>query len=192
MSKKLTIEVIERAAKQTGIDDAHRVKLLEMLADMTADESDEEKPPAIKKQFVVILSDPVGRFTPEFMEASGLGALVCWVVQIPEDASPHTAPNRIYESAHHFNTTKKGRLLPVQTVGETLENVGGKITEEQGLWIKTRVPVYAMPVNGEIPGTPSILSDADRGIKNMSVTIRTKDAAVRVDADGIHNVTPAA
>lgn len=155
MSKKLTIEVIEKAARETGIDDAHRRALLEMLADMTT-EVDEEKPPAIKKQFAILISDPAG-VLPDC-------DLVGWVLQIGESESVMTTEERIANGAHLFNTTKKGRLMPVQTIGEAIENVPTKHFKEYGVWVKTRVPVLMLKTCNEIADTPSILSDADRGI----------------------------
>jgi hypothetical protein len=162
MTKKLTTELVEQAAKQTGIPDDQRLALIQMLAHMTTDEADEEKPPAVKKQFVFMLADPTGRFTPEFIESSGLGALTGWVAQIPEQDSPHSAPARVIEAAHIFNCTKRGRLIPVQTFGEACENIPSKILKEQSVWVKTKCPIYALPVANELPDTPSVLGN-DRG-----------------------------
>lgn len=189
MSKKLTPEAVEKAAKQIGIDDEHRRALLEMLADMTADSDEEEKAPPVKKQWCFVLADPTGRFTAEFFESTGIGALTGWVVQIPEDASPHTAPARLRDCAHHFNSTKRGRVMPVQTIGEACENVTAKITKEHGVWIKTKTPIFAIPAANELPETPSVLGD-DRGsprVDNMSLTITSAKSRTVIDATGIHS-----
>lgn len=189
MSKKLTIAAVEQAAKNTGISDEARAKLVEILADMTAEEEGEEKAPPVKKQWCFVLADPTGRFTAEFFEASGIGALTGWVVQIPEDASPHTAPARLRDCAHHFNSTKRGRMCPVQTLGEAVENVTAKITKQYGVWIKTKTPIFAIPAANELPDTPSVLGD-DRGsprIDNMSVTITSGQSRTVIDATGIHS-----
>lgn len=158
MSKKLTPEAVEKAAKSIGIDDEHRRALLEILADMTAPESDEEKAPPVKKQFVFLIADGAGRFAA----LMATEALTGWVVQIPEDVSPMSAPSRIKDSAHAFNSTKRGRIMPVQTIGEACENVPAKITKENGVWIKTKAPIYAIPILNELPETPSVLGE-DRG-----------------------------
>lgn len=158
MSKKLTPEAVEKAAKQIGIDDEHRRALLEMLADMTADADEEEKAPPVKKQWCFVLADATGKFSAMLSTEAMTG----WVVQIPEEASPMSAPSRIKDAAHHFNSTKKGRLLPVQTIGEACENVPAKISKEHGLWIKTKATIYAIPAANELPDTPSVLGD-DRG-----------------------------
>lgn len=165
MSKKLTIAAVEQAAKSSGIDDEQRRALLEMLADMTAPESDEEKPLAVKKQFVVVLADPTGKYAAIMKEEAIQG----WVVQIPEEASPASAPSRIKDAAHHFNSTKRGRLMPVQTLGEACENVPGRIAKDHGLWIKTKATIYAIPAANELPDTPSVLGD-DRGSYETKTT----------------------
>lgn len=167
MSRKLTPEAVEQAAKSIGIDDEHRRALLEMLADMVAPEAEEEKPPAVKKQFVFVLADAAGKFAA-LMKTE---ALTGWVLQIPEEASPMSAPGRIKDAAHHFNSTKRGRLMPVQTLGEACENVPAKIAKEHGLWIKTKATIYAIPAENELPETPSVLGN-DRG--NYHTTESTK------------------
>ena len=168
MSKKLTIEVIEQAAKQTGISDEQRRTLLEMLADMTTDVDEQEKAPAVKKQFAILISDPSGRL-PEGNDFVG------WVLQIPESESVMTTAERLANGAHLFNTTKRGRLLPVQTIGEAIENVPAKHFKEYGVWVKTKVPVLMLTTNNEIADTPSILSDADRGIGKDARCVETRD-----------------
>jgi hypothetical protein len=61
------------------------------------------KPPAVK-QFVILVSDPDG-----VAEARAVG----WVLRIPDTES--VAPRWIgFHSSYDFNTTKKGRLLPVK------------------------------------------------------------------------------
>lgn len=155
MSTKLTPEVVAKAAQQVGIDDEMRQRLLEMLSDMTAgEESESERPPPVKKQFVVLVSDPAGKLES--------GSLVGWVCQIPEADSPVTVEQRVVEAAHHFNTTKRGRLLPVQTVGEACEAVPAKLFKEQQVWVKTKEPVYLITTRNELKDTPSVLGD-DRG-----------------------------
>jgi len=185
MSKKLTIEVIEQAAKQTGISDEQRRTLLEMLADMTTDMNEEEKPPAVKKQWAILISDPADALK-DFKNN-----LVGWVLQIPEDAAIVTTEERISNAAHAFNSTKRGRLHPVQTIGEAIEYVKAKHFKDAGVWVKTKEPVLMLTTNNEIADTPSILSDADRGIKKMSVTIiKTGERSVTIDGDGIHGAIP--
>lgn len=103
----------------------------------------EEKPPAIKKQFVVLISDPSGRL-PKF-------DFVAWVLQIPENESPATTAERVNRSAYDYNASKKGRLFPAKTVGEALENVPAKFFKEAEVWVKTKEPVLVLRTDNEIP-----------------------------------------
>jgi hypothetical protein len=141
---KVTTEQVAKAAQAIGLPDAERRKLLEMLADMQPEEK--EKHPAVKKQFVVLLSDPLGQMPKT--------DFVAWVFQIPENENVATTEDRIRESAYTFNASKKGRLLPVQTIGEGVENIPARIFRERDLWVKTKTAVLVCVTNNEIPRTP--------------------------------------
>jgi hypothetical protein len=104
---------------------------------------EDEKPPALKKQFVIVVSDPDNRL-PKF-------DFVGWVLQIPETESPATTPERIFRSVYDYNTTRKGRLYPAKTVGEALENVPAKHFKEAEVWVKTKTPVLVLKTDNEIP-----------------------------------------
>jgi hypothetical protein len=62
-----------------------------------------------------------------------------------------SAEEKIVKSAYEFNITPKGRRMPLKTIAEVCEHVSGRITKEQGLWIKTKEPVYVIITNGKIP-----------------------------------------
>ena len=102
-----------------------------------------DTPPAIKKQFVIVLSDPDEKMPKH--------DFVGWVLQIPENESVATTQDRIFRSSYDYNTTKKGQLLPVKTVGEAIENVPAKFFKEAEVWVKTKTPVLVLKTNNEIP-----------------------------------------
>jgi hypothetical protein len=118
-------------------------QILEDINAEVAATDDEEKVPPVKKQFVFLLSDP-----KEELKGKDF---VGWVLQIPEDESAMTAEERIVKSAYEFNITPKGRRMPVKTIAEVCEHVSGRITKEQGLWIKTKEPVYVLRTGGKVP-----------------------------------------
>lgn len=116
----------------------------EVEQELKAEEEERaNRPPAVKKQFAVIISDPEGDLSDK--------DLTGWVVQIPEDDSVTVAPERIHRAAYEFNTTPKGRRMPVETVGEACEAVTAKFFKEQGVWIKTKIPVLAVTCPNKIP-----------------------------------------
>jgi hypothetical protein len=123
-------------------------KINEILQDIDMELKAEEeeranRPPPIKKQFSIVLSDPEGELSDK--------DLTGWVVQIPEDDSVTVAPDRIIKAAYEFNTTPKGRRMPVETIGEACEIVTAKLFKEQNIWIKTKVPVLAVSTANKIP-----------------------------------------
>lgn len=101
-----------------------------------------------KSQFAILVSDPEGRL--KGME------LVGWVVQMEEEASPTQAYERVVTAANHFNSTKRGRKLPLNTLGEAMQVLRGKFLKRDNplekTAIKTRHPVAIQPVKNELGG----------------------------------------
>lgn len=162
---KIEINVVAGCMKKHAIDPATMRAILEDLNLEAQPDTEKEKAPAVKKQFVVLVSDPEGRMPT--------CDLVAWVLQIPESESPVTTEERIFRAAYDYNTTKKGRLLPVQTVGEAIEAVPAKFFKESDVWVKTKSPVLVLKTANEIPKTDGILSDKDRGIDpNRVIAVR--------------------
>ncbi|MGB0744710.1 MAG: hypothetical protein ACPGSB_09305 [Opitutales bacterium] len=123
-------------------------KINEIMQDIEMELKAEEeeranRPPPVKKQFSIVLSDNEG-----ILEDKDLTG---WVVQIPEDDSVTVAPERIIRAAYEYNTTPKGRRMPVQTIGEACEAVTAKFFKEQNIWVKTKVPVLAVATPNQIP-----------------------------------------
>lgn len=103
-------------------------------------EEDADKPPRQKKQFCIVLADH-GNLPED---------IIGWVVQIPEDSAPQSVTERIPKAAAEFNTTKKGRRMPVLSVGEALEVIPARLFKEVGIAVKTKQPVLAVPLVNDI------------------------------------------
>jgi hypothetical protein len=141
---KIDVSKVAEILKKNEISPAVLRRVIEeMNLAVQPDPGDEEKPPAVKKQFVVLVSDPDGKMPKH--------DFVAWVLQIPENESVATTQDRIFRSSYDFNTTKKGQLMPVKTVGEAIENVPGKFFKEADLWVKTKTPVLVLKTDNEIP-----------------------------------------
>ena len=141
---KVDVNLVAEAMKSEAIEPAvvrAVIEKLQLAAD--GDGAEADKTPAIKKQFVVVVSDPNG-IMPR-------ADFVAWVLQIPESESPSTTLDRVFCAAYDYNTTKKGRLLPVKTVGEAIEAVPAKFFKEADLWAKTKTPVLVVRTDNEIP-----------------------------------------
>lgn len=140
---KIEVNKAAEIIKSEQVEPAALRRIIEKMNLAVQPEPGEEKPPAVKKQFVIIVSDPEGRIPKN--------DFVGWVVQIPESESPATTLDRINRAAYDFNTTKKGRLLPVKTVGEAIESVPAKFFKEADAWVKTKTPVLVIKTTNEIP-----------------------------------------
>jgi hypothetical protein len=139
---KIEIGIVAQTLKQEGVAPDIMRRIIETLNIEAQPDPGDEKEPAIKKQFVILLSDPEGKLPKE--------DLVGWCLQIPEDESPQSTLERIYRGAYDFNASKRGRMLPVASVGETLENAG-KYLKEAELWARTKTPVSVIVTDNKIP-----------------------------------------
>ncbi|MBI5770880.1 MAG: hypothetical protein HZA93_24090 [Verrucomicrobia bacterium] len=141
---KIEVNKVAEILKKNQLEPATLRRVVEeMQLAVQPDPTAEEAPPPVKKQYVLLVSDPTCAM-PKI-------DLVGWVLQIPEVESPATTLDRIFRSAYDFNTTKRGRLLPVHTVGEAIEQVPAKFFKEADLWVKTKTPVIVLRTDNEIP-----------------------------------------
>lgn len=141
---KIDVSKVAEILKKNDLDPALLRKVVEeMNLSVQPEDGDDEKPPAVKKQWVIVVSDPEGKMPKT--------DLVGWVLQIPESESVATTLGRVFRRAYDFNMTKKGRLLPVKTVGEAIENVPAKFMKEADLWVKTKTPVLVLRTDNDIP-----------------------------------------
>jgi len=140
---KIDVSKVAEILKKNEIDPAVLRRVIEELNLVVQPEDEGDKPPPVKKQFVVLVSDPEGRFPKS--DFAG------WVLQLPEDESPATIQERIFRAAYDYNATRKGRLYPAKTVGEALENIPAKHFKETEVWVKTKSPVTILTTDNEIP-----------------------------------------
>lgn len=103
----------------------------------------EARPPAVKKQFITLISDNEGKLLDQDFAS--------WVLQIPEEANPQAVIDKIHQSAYTYNGTPKGSRFPVKSMGETLESVSAKIFKENEVWVKTKIPVLAVSCKNQLP-----------------------------------------
>jgi hypothetical protein len=107
------------------------------------DPGDGDQPPPVKKQYLILLSDPEGRMPK--------GDFTGWVLQIPESESPASSQERLLKGTFDYNASKRGALSPAKTVGDALENVPARFFRDVELWVKTKTPVVVLRTDNEIP-----------------------------------------
>ena len=151
---KIDVNQVAEILKRNDIDPLLLRQIVEEMNQAVEPEVDEEKPPAVKKQFSILIADPDGKLPQS--EFTG------WVLQIPEDASVTSAPERIHKAAYDFNASKKGRLLPVKSVGEALESASAKYFKESELWVKTKMPVAVVVTDNVLPKDEFKVEKVDR------------------------------
>ncbi len=140
---KVDIELVKMVLTRNEVETRLVAGIIQELQQEQAAEVDEEKEKPVKKQWVVVVYDPEGEL--EGKEFTGS------VVQNPEDESVYTAVERLHRAGYEFNTTKKGRRMPVKTVGEVCEHVPARIAKEQKIWIKQKEPCFLLPTDGLLP-----------------------------------------
>lgn len=140
---KVDLELVKMVLQRNEIDIRLVSQIIEDINTEVAAEVEEEKPPPVKKQFVIMVSDPKNELEGK--------EFVGWVLQIPEDDSPFVTEERLIRSAYEFNLTPKGRRIPLKTISEVCEHVSGRISKEQKVWIKTKEPVYVLRTSNKVP-----------------------------------------
>lgn len=140
---KIEVNQVAEILKRNQLDPKLLRQIVEEMNTLTQAEAEEEKPPAVKKQFVILISDPEGKLPKN--------DFVGWALQIPEDESPATTEERIFRAAYDYNATKKGKLYPAKTVGEAIENIPAKHFKEADVWLKHKTPVLMLKTDNEIP-----------------------------------------
>jgi len=107
------------------------------------EEKEEEKnsEPKVKKDYIILVSDPNEKIKDEF---------IGWCFQIDEDQNPGELVDKIKAAARDFNDSKKGRKVPVNTIGETVQNVPSKFFKEYKIYPKHKEPVYICATNNKL------------------------------------------
>jgi hypothetical protein len=155
---KVDIDLVRKVLQRNEVDYETISQVLEDLelevGGPEGTESGELLPP-VKKQFVILISDPNGKFTDELFTG--------WVLQIPEDQSPLEVTARLIRAAYDFNQSKKGARDPAQTITDVCEAVPAKFLKPQQVWVKTKEPVLVIRTDNKVPLTaPAQANGADR------------------------------
>lgn len=143
---KVDIELVEMVLQRADLGAQKTSQIMEDLKfESKQKENDGEKEPAVKKQFVIVVNDPYGKIGETGFEYQG------WVVQIPEDAAPMEALEKLHKGVYDFNLTPKGRRMPIKTIAEACEFGSAKLFKERKVWVRTKEPVLVLRTNGKIP-----------------------------------------
>ncbi|MEM8550358.1 MAG: hypothetical protein AAGF10_06165 [Verrucomicrobiota bacterium] len=140
---KVDLDLVKLVLQRNELDVRQVSQILEDINVEIAAIVEDEKPPPVKKQFVMMVSDPDGKLQGQ--------NLTGWVLQIPEEDSPYVANERLIKSGYMYNASPKGRRIPVKSIGEVCEVVTAKFTKENEVWIKTKEPVLVVTTDNKLP-----------------------------------------
>jgi hypothetical protein len=104
-------------------------KLRELLAQ---EKEDARAATKTKHQFVIVVCDKDKQF-------AGLENVGGFVVQLDEGDDPSQLLTKLSTAVKSYNTTsRKGRKLPIKSIGECFESLPRKFTKPIGVNVKTR------------------------------------------------------
>ena len=173
---KIDVNKVAEILKKNHIDPAVlRRVVAEMNLAAQPDPGDGDQPPPVKKQYLILLSDPEGRMPK--------GDFTGWVLQIPESESPASSQERLLKGTFDYNASKRGALSPAKTVGDALENVPARFFRDVELWVKTKTPVVVLRTDNEIPkachSRPNLDGSRPRALMAAATALRSTRAPGR-------------
>jgi hypothetical protein len=148
---KVDIELVRKVLQRNDID---YETISQILGDLELEVSTDGEMggpalPPVKKQFVILVSDPEKKFAAELFTG--------WVLQIPEDKSPLEVNGQLIRAAYEFNRSRKGSREPAKTITDVCELVPAKVLRAQSLWVRTKEPVLVVRTDNRIPiGFPEV------------------------------------
>jgi hypothetical protein len=143
---KVELELVAEVLQENDLDRETVDRIVSQLrreAAKAADEAAANRDPLVKKQWVIVLSDPLGALPDE--------DLVGWVMQVPEGDSPGVAVERLVRATHDYNSSPRGRKHPAKSIAEACEVVSAKFLKEASVTVKTKLPVTALKTDNVLP-----------------------------------------
>jgi hypothetical protein len=140
-----TIFTVQESMRESGATSELIAAVVKTLRKTAAEEkaSRDNAPKKAKTQFVAL------KLRSE-ESTSANGDHLGWILQLEESASPVVAYHRVIAAANAFNSSKKGRRVPVKTLGQALENVPARFYKTTNptevTRVKTRVAVAIMTI----------------------------------------------
>ncbi|MDX2110596.1 MAG: hypothetical protein SFY80_10185 [Verrucomicrobiota bacterium] len=139
---KADLNLVKHILQRNSLDPRQTAKIIEEITFETKQQVDPDTAPAVKKQYVILVSDPNDALPRD---------LIGWIVQIPEEDSPLTTVQKLHRAAYDYNVTPKGRRIPIRTIGEACEATPSRLLKDHNAWVKTKEPVQIISVVNDIP-----------------------------------------
>ena len=142
MAKKFDIEEIKIVLNEAQADDNTKSKVLELLNVVAKEEEmekDQDKTPKPKKDYIV------------FNHPNATSTVFQILYADEDDGKPASEVliDRLEKVKSEFNSSKKGKRIPVRNLEELCEFVPQKFFKEHNLWKKTKLPAEAVSSQAE-------------------------------------------
>ncbi|HOS16035.1 MAG TPA: hypothetical protein PKX15_03325 [Bacteroidales bacterium] len=138
---KISIDQIEATLLERKIEP---VKVQEIIRELTkaaqeeAEERRENASPKQKWEHIIIVSDPDQKLDENFTG---------WVVQQKEGEDAGEIISKLTDAARNQNEMAKRKKMVIKTFGEIFEFLKSKWIKDEGLRIKTKIPVRVLTIN---------------------------------------------
>lgn len=142
---KIDIDTVRKVLQRNEVDMEIISQVLEDLEiELGGNDGETAVPaPIQKKQHVILISDPEGKFSGDLFTG--------WVLQVPEDQSPLEVTAQLIRGAYEYNQSKRGQREPVKTIADVCEIVPTKFLKAQNVWVKTKEPVLVVHTDNQVP-----------------------------------------
>jgi hypothetical protein len=119
---KIDVNKVAEILKKNHIDPAVLRRVVEeMNLAVQPDPGEGTSLLPVKKQYLILLSDPEGRMPK--------GDFTGWVLQIPESESPASSQERLLKGTYDYNASKKGRALAREDRGRRARERPGPLLQ---------------------------------------------------------------
>lgn len=131
----VNINEVRAALEQEKVDNSKVITIISKLkakeeAKKIDKSTDEQK---IKKQFVLIANGDFG-----------------WALQLNEGEDPATVVDKVKRVGATFNLSRKGKKIPVKTIGEVFENVPRRFFVTENLYAKHKLQVFIAKTDNKL------------------------------------------
>lgn len=146
---KVDIDLIKKVLHRNEIDAEIISQVMEELElEIQVNEKGEVAlTPPVKKQYVMLISDPEGKLEEQLFTG--------WILQIPEDLSPLEVNAQLIRAAYEYNQSKRGQREPAKTITDVCEIVPQKFLKAQNVWVKTKEPILLVHTDNIVPLLPT-------------------------------------
>jgi hypothetical protein len=139
MEKKIDISTL-KSVLQDHLEDSQQAEILREIANILAQEEEQKKeklPPIPKKSIIIITGGPDEIVkNPKLLED-----LAGFITEIPEEDHTKDLKYKLMEAKRDYQSSKKARKAPAESLGELFELAPTKIFKNNGILKKPKGPL---------------------------------------------------